>query len=63
MSGTLSLRVNLNFRGEDLKEGTSVVANVYPVKSDQKGRRGILVPAGDSVPYKRFEMGTGRYVV
>jgi hypothetical protein len=63
MTGGLNLRVDMNFRGSDLAAGTSVVANVYPVEPTTEALRGILIPAGDQIPAKRFDVSPGRYVV
>jgi hypothetical protein len=51
------------FRGEDLAAGSNVVGNVYPCDGDWPGLREILIPAGDAVAPKRFEVPPGRYVV
>lgn len=56
MNGGLHLRVNVSFRGEDLTAGTSVVGNVYPATRKGKALRGILIPAGDFVRPRRFEV-------
>lgn len=63
MSTGLHLRVNLSFRGGDLAGGSTVLANVYPCDRDWPGLREILIPAGDTVAARRFEVRPGRYVV
>jgi hypothetical protein len=63
MTGGLHLRVDLSFRGSDLTSGSSVLANVYPVDETAHAHRGVLIPAGDHVRAKRFQVDAGRYVV
>lgn len=63
MTGSLNLRVDVLFRGSDLVDGTTVLANIYPVEGSADAHRGVLIPAGDDVPTKRFDVDAGRYVV